>query len=417
MIDLVETFADARFGKQAVAQPEELLAASPLQQISAYLTMPKLTPARRELRDELEQSVGEEKRLKQRAGKAVEYARYRRGKAHSAGKLGWLIDILRAAVPGLSPASAADGGIEKEGTDPEKPTSGGAFNIAHALAGVGGAGAGGLAGAGMLGGLPGAARLEEMVGKNLTSELLGRTSLDESLKALMASAAKGGDIALAAQKDVPYLTRLTEKFSPKWWGKRISDPTMPRTAEAARAGIRSAVEKKLAERTVAATAAKQEASELLARLHAGSGGSAKALAAARKQLSQAEAILASQGVAKQKVNKVLSQLGRHGEKAYSLARGAKRVTAGTAGKAFKLRGKGKLGALIGAIVAMSPFMLTRLFKSRRLRAKGGTTAETAAEKAREALAQASKLKSWREKQLSRLAGAGGPTQPSLLPST
>ena len=120
MSNLIDTFAEARFGKKAAVPEQEAAAPSTFQRLSSYFTMPQLTPGARKIRDLLEQSVSEEKRLKRRAGKATEYARYRLEKAPEAGGLGWLADIMRASVPGLSISAAESEGIEKEGADPDE---------------------------------------------------------------------------------------------------------------------------------------------------------------------------------------------------------------------------------------------------------------------------------------------------------
>jgi len=412
MIDLITTFAEARFGKQA-AEVVEAEKAMPFQRLSNYLNMPQLTPTARKIRDMLEQSISEEKRLKQRAGKATEYARYRLGKAQTAGKLGWLEDAVRAAIPGLSISAAVDASIEKEGADPEESLPGRAFDVAHLVAGLGGAGVGGAAGAGMLGGVPGAARLKELVDPEmLHKQIFGQADLSKELQALVRAKLKDSDLALAAQRDIPQLTRLTEKFSPSWWKRRLHEPSLPLTAEAAREAISKPV--------LAALKAKAEPARLqmiqAARIRRAPGTfGTTAGAKAKAQLTAARAKYIEQLVSPRK------ELGTFFKRLPEYASVARTTVVNKAKqRAMKgvipaLKGKGKIGAVVGAILAMSPFVLARLFKTRRLRAKGGTAAESAAEKAQESLAQAGKLKSWREQQLAQLAGAGGPEGYKLLP--
>ena len=74
--------------------------------IKTYLTMPQLTEKTRAIRDAIEASVRREQRLKAQAKRLTDYARHRLVEAPRAGFSGQLSDIVRAVIPGLSPAAS-----------------------------------------------------------------------------------------------------------------------------------------------------------------------------------------------------------------------------------------------------------------------------------------------------------------------
>lgn len=143
MRDLVDVYAEARFGKAAAAPVAEP-AAEPADPkgIKAYLTMPQLNEKTLAIRNAIEESVRKEQRLKARAKALAAYARQRLA-APKAGITGQVSDIVRAMIPGLSPAAATDG-VEKHGglfsyTTPKAEEK---YDLAHILAAGTGAGLG-----------------------------------------------------------------------------------------------------------------------------------------------------------------------------------------------------------------------------------------------------------------------------------
>lgn len=152
MRDLADVYAEARFGKAAaipVVTPDEP-PADP-KGVKAYLTMPQLDEETLAIRNAIEASVRKEQQLKEKAKALTEFGRYRLSEAPKAGITGQLSDILRAAIPGLSPAASAEV-IEKTGglfgyTTPKAEEK---YDLMHALAAGGGAGLGALAQRGAL---------------------------------------------------------------------------------------------------------------------------------------------------------------------------------------------------------------------------------------------------------------------------
>ena len=82
-------------------------------------------------------------------------------------------------------------------------------------------------------------------------------------------------------------------------------------------------------------------------------------------------------------------------------------------KGTKLPWKGK--AAIGALALTAIPVLYRLWKNRALSAKGGPAAVRAAQKARDWLDRAEKIRKWRSQQISQMEEAGAPSGYSLLP--
>lgn len=221
-----------------------------------------------------------------------------------------------------------------------------AFDLAH----LGAAGADALVGAGVqrgsFGGFRGAEALRAAtkdLGPELSKAMGGKVGTAFTKADLL------NDVALAAQrKRIPVLTRLSNYFSPKFWGRKITGSKAPMTAV-----------------------------EAFKRLPKGLGLADDAVTG-MKQLSSA------------------------GTKA--LNRGLKSgVGKGIGSKVLRaIKPKGKLGALLGALAVTAPFIAARLWKTRRLRASGGTAGQEAARKAEELLGGADKLRQERQQLMTQL---------------
>lgn len=122
MKDLMTAYAEAKFGKDAAAASAPTRAGL-RKFVSSYFPAAdeEVTGRLRAIRDAIEESIREEERLKGKALEAAEYAKYRTLYARPGGPLGWGWDIIRAAIPGLSPTAAGNGGIEKAAQLPELP--------------------------------------------------------------------------------------------------------------------------------------------------------------------------------------------------------------------------------------------------------------------------------------------------------
>ena len=151
MRDLADTYIEARLGKAAAA---DVATADPTG-VQAYLTMPQLDEKTLAIRNAIEESVRKERQLKAKAKALTAHARYRLTEAPKAGFPGQVSDLIRAIIPGLSPAASADG-VEKTGglTTYTTPQAEKKYDLMHMLAAGGGAGLGALSQRGMLGSDP-----------------------------------------------------------------------------------------------------------------------------------------------------------------------------------------------------------------------------------------------------------------------
>ena len=328
MIDLMETFAEARFGKSAFL---------------GRLFGTDIDPKKRALRDRIEDMIREERRKRERAQKAIDYGKYRLQEAPKSGVGGWTADIARSLIPGLSiSAAAALGGLIKESAKPtpESGAGGRLFDLAHLGAAGAGAGLGYASSTGSLGDVGTVTRTAKKLGDPLTSRLtkiLGEGTKDIGMK-------HPDILALASQGEQGTLAKLLNKLSPRYWAKRVAGA--PTTPEAARGFI---------------------------------GG--EMLQAGKTGVGATEALRKLKGSWKPAVGALTS-----------LGAGAKRI---------KL--PGKWGAILGALAVASPFVAARLFKTRGLRASGGTAGQAAANKAEELLSGAEALRKEREGLMPQLA--------------
>lgn len=333
MIDLMDTYAEAKFGKQAFL---------------GRIFGTEIDPKKRTLRDQIEDLIREEQRKRREARAAIDYGKYRLEEAPKAGKLSWITDIARSLVPGLSiSASKATAIVKSSARTPEEGIGGRLFDVGHAGAAGAGAVLGHMAQRGALGDVASAERLVRgLGGKQLTGEIAGALGKQKGTAAALKSIS-GVDptlVALAGQKRIPGLTKVVEKLSPTYWARRL-------------------------------------------------GGEPATQAAASKLLAQK---LTGEGVAAQAAQKLVEELPRR----LSTARGNMLATLARSGK--KLPFKGKWGALLGTLIASSPFILARLFKTRQLRAAGGTAGQAAVRKAEELLSGAEQLRKEREALMEQL---------------
>jgi hypothetical protein len=344
MDELTTTFAEARFGKRAFNPAF-------IEQIRAMANMPQLPENRRKLRDLIEKSVREEQRKLQKAKKLIGYGKQRLTDPNRMGGAGTMaLDTIRALIPGLSISASADEGIEKKAKDPEEKAPGRAFDVLHGLAAATGAGTGVAAQKGLFGGLYGKDVAERMLGgpdilRGKLMEALPDTDAANALKKLVTQGK--GDISLAAQQHTPVINRITRLFSPTAWSHRFSNIPAPRTSGA-------------------------EARQLY------------------KQLRRAN-------IPKIEARKLMTEV------LPKAMMDVKRTARTSMPKEMlsRLPGGWK-GGLLGALIMTAPFAIYRLLKTRKLRARGGTAAESAAEKAEKLLSEAGELRKGRQK---LLAGA------------
>jgi len=328
MIDLMEKFAEARFGKRAFLGR----------------LFGSMDPKKRAIRDRIEDLIREERRKRESAQAAIAYGKQRLEGAGKPSTLGWVADISRSLVPGLS--ISADTARRMVKTAAETPADRGMggrlFDLAHLGAGAGGAGLGYAASQGAIGDVGSVTRLAHNLGDPLSGKLTkvlgGGTehigAKHPELLALAAQGSKGGTLA-----------KLTNLISPRyWWRKAVSKA--PTTPEQARGFIGGKL------------------------LEAGKTGT--------------EATTA--------LSKLKGLLGPTAKKLTSLGARAKRI---------KL--PGKWGAIAGAVLATLPFIAARLYKTRKLRATGGTAGQEAARKAEELLGGAQRLRQQREQLMQQLA--------------
>jgi len=328
MTDLMATYADAKFGKQAF--------------LGGIFT--KMDPKTRAIRDRIEDLIREERRKRESAQSAIDYGKERLANAGKPSTLGWVADISRSLIPGLSISADTARRIVKSAkgeTSADESMGGRIFDLAHLGAGAGGAGLGYAASKGALGDVGSVTRLANKLGDPLSGKLT------KALGGGMADiGAKHPDIlALAAQGDRGgTLRKLTNLISPRYWWRRATGGVT--TPEAARGFI---------------------------------GG--KML---QSNKTPADALSA--------LRKLKGMLGPTVKKVTGLGAGAKR-----------LKLPGKWGAVAGAGIATLPFILARLAKTRSLRASGGTAGHESARKAEELLEQAAQSRKEREELLAQLS--------------
>jgi len=220
MNDLMEVFAEARFGKRAFL--ESIFGRS-------------VDPKKRAVRDKIEELIREERRKREDAKAALEYGKYRIEHPDKSW-LGFGEDVIRSAIPGMRlTASAKADALTKIAQDPDEAVGGRAWDIAHAgAAGVGG-GLGYAAGTGHLGDVGSAVRAGKSMGDELTGRLANAVGKKEfkALKQIM-----GRDptaVVLAGQKRIPVVSTVAEKISPSYWMRRLNKK--PVTAAQAKALI------------------------------------------------------------------------------------------------------------------------------------------------------------------------------------
>ena len=323
MNELMEKFAEARFGKKAFLGR----------------LFGGMDPKKKAIRDRIEDMIREEQQKRREAEESIKYGK---GRIENAGKpstLGWVSDISRSLIPGLSiSADTAERMVKiaKGETPSDSKLLGRGFDLAHFGAAGAGAGLGYGVQSGAFGGLRGASKLR--------SAVPDVTGLSKHLKNLdLKSAIKNvgddfpGDLALAAQgKRIPGLTGLSNLFSGSWWKRKLL------------------------------------------------GGRPTTSAAAMKKL------LPKYG------DNALSIL-------KGSARTAAGAAVKKGGKGLLKKLPGKWGALIGALAVSSPFIAARLLKTRKLRASGGSAGQEAARKAEELLGGADKLRGERKELMGQLA--------------
>jgi len=334
MKELMEKFAEARFGKKAFLGR----------------LFGGMDPKKKAIRDRIEDMIREEQQKRDEAKASIKYGKNRIETAGAPSTLGWASDIARALIPGMSISADTAKRMVKiaQGETPADSKLGGrAFDLAHLGAAGAGAGVGAGIQRGSFGGFRGASALRDAT-KDLGPEL--SKALGGSVGKALTKADLLNDVALAAQrKRIPGLTRLSNYFSPKFWGRKFSGGGAPMTA-----------------------------ADAFKRLPQGLGLADDA-ATGMKQLSSAGAKALSRGLK--------SDVGRN-----------------IGGKVLKaIKPKGKLGALLGALVVSSPFIAARLWKTRGLRASGGTAGQEAARKAEELLGGAEKLRTERQQLMTQLA--------------
>jgi hypothetical protein len=370
MNDLMEVFAEARFGKRAF--------------LESIFGRP-VDPKKRAVRDKIEDLIREERRKREDAKAALEYGKHRI-KNPDTGWLGLGWDTLTSLIP----AAAFDPPIVKEGQDPADEDIGGRiFDVSHGLAAGTGAGAGALIGRGSLGGLYGAKAMEEGAGGSqavLTKILEEAGDVDEDVAKALRYATGKGDIALAAQR--PGITeRVTKYLSPKYWSRRLgAGKGLPTTAAEARKSLGTIAERRLLEAVDPAREAMGEirrlAREAGKRVGAAGGGKAGAKAVEKSVRSAAKKIGEKWVPEATKVTRlrgIVDDLGRLGTKVNrSVGR------------------RGKIGALIGALALTAPFVASKFIGKRRLRAAGGKQGQAALRKAKQLIEGANKLREERK---------------------
>lgn len=313
MIDLMEKYAEAKFGKEALFG------------LNLGEMFGSIDPKKKAIRDRIEDLIRTEQRKKRLAQEAVDYGKKRLAEAGEPSTLGWASDITRSLIPGLSiSASEAVEVLVKKSQDPDEGLGGRLFDLAHAGAAAGGAGLGYAAQTGGLGDVGTVTRLAKKLGKPLSGELgsvLGKGMSDIGKK-------HPEILALAAQNKGK-LSELADLISPTFWKRQLTGGiTSP---EAAR--------KFISDQMIRSGAKPERALTAMTKL---------------------------KGMLRPSVGALTGP--------------------GALTKRIKL--PGKWGAILGALAVSAPFALARLFKTRQLRASGGTAGQAAVSKAKELLSGA-----------------------------
>lgn len=333
MNELMEKFAAARFGKQAF-----------------FNLFGNIDPKKKAIRDKIEDMIREEQLKRDQAKEQITYGKRRIEDADKPSTLGWLSDISRSLIPGLSiSADTAERMVKiAEGETPaDKKWGGRLFDIAHLGAAGTGAIAGSAAQKGLLGDVGSTMRsLNKLDSKTIMGEISKGLKGMKGADQITRLAVKNPEIvALAAQRRIPLLTGLVEKVSPRYWINKLTGT--PATQQAAQSKLKSMM------RT-------------------------------------------GNGVTAGHVDDVLSQL-------RGLFPAAQRAGRQVSQKALKKAPMGgRAGALIGALALSAPFIGARLWKTRNLRASGGTAGQEAARKAEGLLSSAQQLRQQREELMRQL---------------
>jgi len=344
MNDLIETYARAKFGKQAFL--ESLFGKRDPQKPSFLESIfgKSMDPQKRAMRDKVEDMIREEQRKRKLAQEAIAYGKYRLAEAPKSGLGGWATDIARSMVPGLSiSASTVRDGLVKKAEEPapESRWGGRLFDAAHLTAGAGGATAGYAVQKGLLGGVGASRRLVKELGSELTGPLAksfrtGGSNASKILGELMTS--DPTSVVLAGNPALRGTGRLS-KLSPTYWMRRWAHK--PTDARKARAYLSKELRK--------------------------GGVDLKAIRGFFKKLPG------------------MVDTARTGAVAKLTSSTAKRIPFA-----------GKWRPIVGALAAMAPFAAIRLAKTRGLRARGGTAGQASVQKAEELLQGAEQLRKERE---------------------
>ena len=217
MNDLIETYARAKFGKQAF-----------LESIFGQ----RVDPKKRAIRDKIEDMIREEQRKRKLAQEAIAYGKHRLAEAPKAGLGGWAADIARSAVPGLSVSASTvrDGLVKTAEGEPQTGWGGRIFDALHLGAAATGAGLGYASAKGKL----------QDVGTTLrTADKLGTPLMDKLTKSLGKDmgqlGSKHGDILALAASDPSKFDRLLNYVSPRYWLRKATKQIV--TPETARSFI------------------------------------------------------------------------------------------------------------------------------------------------------------------------------------
>ena len=237
MNDLTTLYAHARYDR---ALGHEKVAGI----LDKLFGLKELTPEQQRVRALVEQSVTDEQLARQKALSKLRAARERLTTNTQPGSATKLLDFARALVPGLSiTAAPKDAGITKQSADlPEESVGGRASDVAQALAVLSGAGLGAGIQRGAFGGHRAAEIAARELGKSPNDfvQQVAKQVMTPEVKSIRkalgaAASAPGADAALAMQRNIPVLTRLSDIFSSRAWRARLSGG--PRTQAAAAADL------------------------------------------------------------------------------------------------------------------------------------------------------------------------------------
>jgi hypothetical protein len=344
MKDLMAAYDEARFGKRAADDDRGMLS-----RVADYFAMSKLTPDTRKLRDTVEASIREERRLRAQAKDEVIAAKRRIKAPADTGGLSWITDIVRSAVPGLAPAAAPkDDGITKVAVElDEGPSTPG--TLAHLLAAGTGAGLGAHTQMGTFGGMGAAQRAAATYPKSMATAA-------KTITGTMTKMSPTHQHALGQalrEMDPKELALLAQKAP----GNPISKVLRQVANVFSGAG-----------RKPEQAAAKKLVRELAGTFPRAAGGTKSQLVTAIRELAEQapEAI-------------------RRGQSSFSRGAGTVLSSPGW-----------KRGAGIGAAAATLPFVLYNLVRARKLRSQGGLGTAEAYNRAVKLLTEASKVRGERE---------------------